>query len=171
MQKGNLGFTLIELLVVVLIIGILAAVALPQYQKAVEKARAAEAFTLLHNVKKAMDVYLLSDPNFSDGFIGCVGNEDTENRCEVLDIDVEHNLICDQSSGDGCRSKYFYYDAWCNNDKKCHLLARRYKNGNENEEEQYELYWRRETDGSWTQLGGYNDDYPYAKSIYDSWKK
>ena len=47
------GFTLIELLVVVLIIGILANIALPQYQKAVEKSRMAEALVMLRAIAKA----------------------------------------------------------------------------------------------------------------------
>lgn len=65
-MKTNKGFTLIELLVVVLIIGILAGVALPQYTKAVEKSRATEAITLLSNLAKAEEVYSLGMNYFTN---------------------------------------------------------------------------------------------------------
>lgn len=54
---NNKGFTLIELLVVVLIIGILSAVALPQYERSVEKARTAEAVVTSKNILDAASIY------------------------------------------------------------------------------------------------------------------
>ncbi len=64
----NKGFTLIELLVVVLIIGILSAIALPQYEKAVDKARGAEAVTAAKTLTDSVNLYFLENRRYPDGF-------------------------------------------------------------------------------------------------------
>ena len=70
MIKTNKGFTLIELLVVVLIIGILAAMAMPQYFKAVERSRMTEADTLLGSIAQAQRRKFLQRNSFTTAYTG-----------------------------------------------------------------------------------------------------
>ncbi len=95
-MKSNKAFTLIELLVVVLIIGILASIAVPQYQMAVEKSRASEAFTILKSLKQAYDVYYLSNPS------------DTTPTLDDLDINIPGEKI----SNSRIKTQYFTFILW-----------------------------------------------------------
>ena len=74
MKNANMsrlgGFTLIELLVVVLIIGILAAMAMPQYFKAVERSRMTEAITIMDSIEKAQRRKFLQTNRYAEDFRG-----------------------------------------------------------------------------------------------------
>ncbi len=74
------GFTLLELLMVVIIIAILAAIALPQYLKTVERSRATEALNLMATIRSSELRYRAADP----------GSQYTQNL-SALDIDLPGN--------------------------------------------------------------------------------
>ena len=68
MQNKSRAFTLIELLVVILIIGILAAVAVPQYQKAVLKSRFNTLKILAKSVADAQEIYYMANNTYATSF-------------------------------------------------------------------------------------------------------
>jgi len=86
------GFTLIELLVVVLIIGILAAVALPVYTKAVERSRATEAIELVKGIAKAEETFLMANGRYTE---------------DLVDLDIELPGISSDDNGSFAATKNF----------------------------------------------------------------
>ena len=85
------GFTLIELLVVVLIIGILAAIALPQYQHVVDKSRYAALMDITKAIADANERFYLVNNRYSTNFA-------------ELDVDIPANSFAHSGFG---RSAYF----------------------------------------------------------------
>ncbi len=92
------AFTLIELLVVVLIIGILSAIALPQYQKTVEKARIAEAVIILRAIATANQAYYLANGVYAQ-----------HNEIDKLALDIPGGTVTNSIFDNRISSKYFIY--------------------------------------------------------------
>ena len=128
MRTNNKAFTLIELLVVVLIIGVLAAVALPQYQKAVEKSHIVAALPILDALKKSMDIYLLEKGYPMPQTIGHSIESSVDflcfddvscHRIEQPSIEVREMLDCSDFSIGLCKDRAFLYEAFCNKTGCC----------------------------------------------------
>ena len=124
-ERGVKGFTLIELLVVVLIIGILSAVALPQYQKAVERAKMTEAITNLRAIANANLVYYMANGEYAE-----------EMDLGKLDVNIPGTVVPNGGYVGRVATKDFLYSPNGNGNHYL-ALAKRINNGDVNTNESF----------------------------------
>ncbi len=111
-MKKRSGFTLIELLVVVLIIGILAAIGIPQYFKVVEKSRVSEAQNMFTNIRAAEERALARSGVYTNNF-------------GQLDIILKDSRGIDCITTAACNMKYYSFTLAANGSTSYTIRAAR----------------------------------------------
>ena len=125
-KNSRQGFTLLELLVVVLIIGILASIALPQYKKAVYKSRYNSLMALVNSMYQAEERYFMANGDYTNDLTnldidlsGCTLSNNKKSctfdwgSCNVSVVDpdslsyIGSKVACTRS--EGLQNSYAYY--------------------------------------------------------------
>ena len=135
------GFTLIELLVVVLIIGILAAVVLPQYRKAVRKSRLAQLDVITNAADKMISAYMVA--NGVPATTTVLSGEDS-----IADIDIGADC-----QGEVCFTKVGSFSVACMADGTCAVYVDTKRTSRTENNDQWiggiTLTFVRNVDGTW----------------------
>ncbi len=154
LKRKNSGFTLIELLVVVLIIGILAAIALPQYTRAVEKTRSSQMISDMNAMQRAIDMYILANGSFPS----------TDSLFDIM----ESELSSGEKDGSYYKTDYFWYwpMSWTGGGEI--FVYREDRNSATTNGGKYSVYITR-GDNSWGVSGNFPAEYKYMQDhILDS---
>ncbi len=109
-MNAQKGFTLIELMIVVAIIGILAAIAIPQYQNYIARSQASEAFTLADGLKATIATNLQSGTCFADGKASATAGTD-----DITGKYGKATIVTSNTAGSKCAISYKFNSSGVSN--------------------------------------------------------
>ena len=147
-KKNKKGFTLLEMLVVVLIIGILAGIALPQYQMAVTKSKVASILPIMRRWKDALTEYKLRHGYY------CEDGEDSPNGSDLgvnWPSDWKYTWDESKSCGDNyiCSNDY-WSQCFANEEHGGEVFCEHYVNNSDS----FRIYMHQSDDPNYENLRG-----------------